>query len=239
MIRDESDGRTDGAEKYLIWGLICWVTCMCLLNTGVGTREALRARSQMKDLTVHGLGSALQRIKKVYVSHKYSQKELNRSLWREQLEYRLSLSSQKSVWGRFKDSQVPTLMPCTQVHRDVPGSTASSDLMMLITMFTKCLVQSESEATFIVSRVTLSQNQHDRTIRSYVDNYPVFSLWAFLTILTMLSTSSPCVVILSGRLGLFDFLLVPTIGLDIAFVALFEEQRAASAACWVGSHPCV
>ena len=36
----------------------------------------------------------------------------------------------------------------TQVHRGVPGSTASSDLpMMLITMLTKCLVQSESEAT--------------------------------------------------------------------------------------------
>lgn len=53
----------------------------------------------------------------------------------------------------------------------------------------------------------------------------------------MLSTSSPCVIIFSGRLGLFDFLLLPTIGLNIGFVALFEEQRAASAARWVGSLP--
>lgn len=49
----------------------------------------------------------------------------------------------------------------------------------------------------------------------------------------MLSTSSLCVVILSGSLGLFDFLLVLTIGLNVAFVACFEEQRAARAARWV------
>ena len=69
---------------------------MCLPNTGVGTREALRARSQMKEFTGHGLGSALQRVKKVYFSHKYSQKELNWSPCREKVEYRLGLSSQKS-----------------------------------------------------------------------------------------------------------------------------------------------
>ena len=76
--------------------MICWFTCMCLPNTGVGTREALRARSQMKEFTGRGLGSALQRVKKVYFSHKYSQKELNWSPCREKVEYRLGLSSQKS-----------------------------------------------------------------------------------------------------------------------------------------------
>ena len=72
--------------------MVCWVTCMCLPNTGVGTREAPKAKSQMKELTGHGLGYALQRIKKVYLNHKYSQKELDRS----PLEYRLGFSSQKS-----------------------------------------------------------------------------------------------------------------------------------------------
>lgn len=33
--------------------------------------------------------------------------------------------------------------------------------------------------------------------------------------------------------GLFDFHLVLTIGLNMAFVACFEEQRAARAARWV------
>lgn len=55
----------------------------------------------------------------------------------------------------------------------------------------------------------------------------------------MLSTSSPCVVILSGKLGLLDFPLMPAIAFNMAFVALFEEQRAASAARWVGILPLV
>lgn len=167
MIRDESDGRTDGAEKYLIWGLICWVTCMCLLNTGVGTREALRARSQMKDLTVHGLGSALQRIKKVYVSHKYSQQELNRSLWREQLEYRLGLSSQKSVWGRFKDSQVPTLMPvhdsgtqrCTRINSKLrPSHDAHHDVHEVLS---SVWIRSNfhSQQSYVITKPAWQDNQ--------------------------------------------------------------------------------
>lgn len=55
----------------------------------------------------------------------------------------------------------------------------------------------------------------------------------------MLSTSSTCVVILSGRLELLDFPLMPTIGFSMAFVALFEEQKAATAARWVGILPLV
>jgi len=76
--------------------MTCWVTCMCLPNAGVGTRRVLRARSRMKELSGHGLGSALKRIKKVYFNHQYSQKELNRFPCREQQEYRLGLPSQKS-----------------------------------------------------------------------------------------------------------------------------------------------
>lgn len=74
---------------------ICWFTCTCLPNTGVGTREALKARRQMKKLPGLGFGSALQKIKKMYFYHKYSQKGFSWSCSREQFEYRLGLSSQK------------------------------------------------------------------------------------------------------------------------------------------------
>lgn len=91
--------------------MICWVTCTCLPNIGVGTREAPRARRQMKKLTGLGLGSVLQKINKMYFYHKYSQKGFSWSCCREQFEYRLGLSSQKSGQGRVKDPQVQILMP--------------------------------------------------------------------------------------------------------------------------------
>lgn len=70
--------------------------CMCLPKTGVGTRLALTARSQMKELTGYGLDSVLQRVKKDYFNHKYSQKEPSCFLCRKQLKYRHGLLSQKS-----------------------------------------------------------------------------------------------------------------------------------------------
>lgn len=139
--------------------MVCWVTCMCLPNTGVGTREAPKARSQMKELTGHGLGYALQRIKKVYLKHKYSQKELDLSPCREQLEYRLGFSSQKSGWGRFRDSQVLTLMPvhdsdtqrCTRINSKLrPSHDAHHDAHEVLS---SVWIRSNS---FRVSRVMLS-----------------------------------------------------------------------------------
>lgn len=76
--------------------MICWVPCTCLPNMGVGTREAPRARKQMKKLTGLGLGSGLQKIKKVYFYHKYYQEEFSWFCCKEQFEYRLGFSSQKS-----------------------------------------------------------------------------------------------------------------------------------------------
>lgn len=89
---------------------ICWVTCTSLPNTGVGTRELLRAGRQMKKLIGLGLGSELQKINKMYFYHKYSQEGFSWCCCREQFECRLGLSSQKSGSGRVKDPQVQILM---------------------------------------------------------------------------------------------------------------------------------
>lgn len=97
----------------------------------------------MKDLTAHGLVSGLQRVKCALVMcilRSSLTSSLAGSRWSAGLTYLVRRVGEKEA------VTAPAVMP---VHdSDIPGSAASKQdlLMMLITMFTKYLVHSESEA---------------------------------------------------------------------------------------------
>lgn len=117
---------------------ICWVTCTCLPNTGVGTREAPRARRQMKKLTGLGFGSELQKIKCTSITN-----ILRKSSAGPAAESSLSTGLVCLVRrvGEKESRILKSGISCqfmTQIHRDVPSSASSSDfLMVLVTIPTQ------------------------------------------------------------------------------------------------------
>lgn len=115
--------------------MICWVTCTCLPNIGVGTREALRARRQMKKLTGLGLGSVLQKIKKCISITNILRKgsagpaaESSLSTGLVCLVRRVGEEESRILKSRFSCQFM------TQIHRDVPSSASSSDFLMVLIM---------------------------------------------------------------------------------------------------------
>lgn len=151
MIHDESDERRDGAEKYLTWKydllghLYVLARQWCWYKGGTKSKEPGEethwpwlwicvAENKRKCTSI--ITSILRKILPSPVA---------------ECNLRTGLVCLVRRVGEEESRILKSWSSCqfmSQIHRGVPGSIAISEvLMMLITILTKCLVQSDSEAT--------------------------------------------------------------------------------------------